>query len=284
MSYRSLKSVLLACSGAAVLLAATTAANAGGFALREQSAYGQGTSFAGVAAGGSLSSMFWNPATVTQTAGLQSESVLSGILPYAANTVGAPSTLGAFGGTGNVGHSALVPSSYYSWQFNQKLWLALSVNAPFGLTETFPDVWAGRDYGAGGSHLNTYNATPTIAYKINDWISVGAGVQIQYAQAAFTKGIGATPTVQAGVDGAGWGYGFTAGLTLTPTPTTTIGLGYRSAINQKINGTLAIPGGVPFNQPFSTPGSVNTTLNLPDVVSLGLRQKLTSQWTGMATV
>lgn len=280
MSFRGLKSVLLACSGAAVLIAASTAANAGGFALREQSAYGQGTSFAGVAAGGSLSSMFWNPATITQMPGIQSESVLSGIVPSSSNTP-TGGTSAALGGTGNIAHPALVPSSYYSWQFNQKLWLGLSVNAPYGLTETFPDSWAGRDYGAGGSHLTTYNATPTIAYKINDWISVGAGVQIQYGDATLTKGFGTTATWQTSISGSGWGYGFTGGITLTPTPTTTVGLGYRSAVNQKLNGTLLVPSAVAAN---STPGSVSTTVNLPDVVSLGLRQKLTSQWTGMATV
>ncbi|MEI4927655.1 outer membrane protein transport protein, partial [Klebsiella pneumoniae] len=68
-------------------------ANAGGFALREQSAYGQGTSFAGVAAGGALSSMFWNPATLTQVPGIQSESDVAGILGYAAHTPGAGSQL-----------------------------------------------------------------------------------------------------------------------------------------------------------------------------------------------
>ena len=39
-----------------------------------------------------------------------------------------------------------MPSSYYSWQFNEKLWLGLSVNAPYGLAESFPDSWAGRAY------------------------------------------------------------------------------------------------------------------------------------------
>ena len=66
MSFRGLKTILLACGGVAALVAATGAANAGGFAVREQSAWGQGTSYAGVAAGGSLSAMFWNPATMTQ--------------------------------------------------------------------------------------------------------------------------------------------------------------------------------------------------------------------------
>ena len=31
--------------------------------------------------------------------------------------------------------------------------------------------------------LKTYNATPSFAYRINDMISVGVGVQIQYAKA-----------------------------------------------------------------------------------------------------
>lgn len=273
---------MLACCGFGALLAATADANAGGFAVREQSAFGQGSSFAGVAAGGSLSSMFWNPATMTQVPGLQSESVLTAIIPSSKNDPTSGPLLSA-GGTDNIAHWAVAPSSYYSWQVMPQLWLGLSVNAPFGLTETFPDYWAGRDYGAGGSHLTTYNATPSVAYKINDWISVGAGLQIQYADATLTKGIGAVPTWQASIDGAGWGVGFTAGVTLTPTPTTSIGLGYRSGINQKINGTLLLPAGVGGGPPFSTPGSVSTTLNLPDVVSLGVRQRLTSQWTVMGT-
>ena len=66
MSRRRIKSVALGCVSLGVLLVATAGANAGGFAIREQSAYGQGSSFAGVAAGGALSSMFWNPATMTQ--------------------------------------------------------------------------------------------------------------------------------------------------------------------------------------------------------------------------
>jgi long-chain fatty acid transport protein len=279
MSYRGLKSLLLACSAAGILLDASLGANAGGFAVREQSAYGQGSSYAGVAAGGSLSSMFWNPATMTQTPGLQSESVLTGIIPSATNNP-TGGTFAAFGGTGNVAHSALVPASYYSWQFNQKLWLGLSVNSPFGLSETYPDTWAGRVFAAGGENLKSYNAAPTVAYKFNEWLSVGVGAQIQYATASFTTGLPTGLTQQAGLSGGGYGYGFTAGATLTPTPFTTIGLGYRSGINQKINGTLVLPAGFP----ASTPGSVNTTLNIPDIVSLGVRQKLSSQWMVMGTV
>ncbi len=66
-----------------ILVIATAQANAGAFAIREQSTYGQGTSFAGVAAGGSPSSMFWNPATMTQFKGIVSENGFSVIVPKA---------------------------------------------------------------------------------------------------------------------------------------------------------------------------------------------------------
>ena len=52
MLFRGLKVALLASAGAGALIATMSGANAGGFAVREQSAWGQGTSFAGVAAGG----------------------------------------------------------------------------------------------------------------------------------------------------------------------------------------------------------------------------------------
>ena len=137
MSFRGMKAVLLACGGLVALVAVTGAANAGGFAIREESAWGQGASFAGVAAGGSSSAMFWNPATMTQIPGIQSNSVWSGIMPYAANTPGT-SMRSRFGGTGDTANDALVPAAYYTWQFRPDMWFGLSVNSPFGLSVSFP--------------------------------------------------------------------------------------------------------------------------------------------------
>ena len=275
----------------ALVMAATGAAQAGGFAIREQSAVGLGSAFAGIAAGGAQSSMFWNPATMTQVPGLQSESVLTGILPFASHNVDATrSTFGALGGAGDSGIDALVPGSYYSMQFAQRFWLGLSINSPFGLSVRFPDAWAGRNY-AEDTRLSTYNATPSIAYEVNDWLSVGAGVQIQYAHADLASGIpvngfGVPPGLGqlASIEGSGWGFGATLGATLKPTPTTTIGIGWRSAIDQEINGSLTLPPGPAFGPPLSTPGSVSTTLHLPDMVSLGLRQQIGPQWTLLGTV
>jgi long-chain fatty acid transport protein len=177
----------------------------------------------------------------------------------------------------------VVPAFYASMQLNPNLWLGLSVNSPFGLSVRFPDAWAGRDY-ALDSKLHTYNATPSIAYKINDLISIGVGVQIQYASADLETGLGVPGTLDH-VAGHGWGFGATAGVTITPGPWTQIGVGWRSAMDQDITGALSLspPVGA-FAPPFSTPGSANTTIRLPDVVSAGIRQRVTDAFTVMGTV
>ncbi len=103
-----------------ILIVATAQANAGGFAIREQSTYGQGTSFAGVAAGGALSSMFWNPATMTQFQGIVNRkrrcrrSFLKSVRRHSRQH--ARRTPLVFGGVSNSGEMALVPNGYTSYQ------------------------------------------------------------------------------------------------------------------------------------------------------------------------
>jgi long-chain fatty acid transport protein len=281
MTLRGWASILRAGSALGILVVATAQASAGALAVHEQSAFGQGASYAGVAAGGSLSTMFWNPAVMTQFAGVQSASSYSAFLPSVKNSP-TSGTYAALGGTFNTYQAALIPAGYMSYQLSPNLWLGMSLNAPFGLSVGFPESWAGRDYAAGNTSLHTYNAAPSIAYRINDWISVGAGVQIQYAKAAlnhgvslFIPGVGTFPVGDANLSGTGWGYGFTAGVTLTPTPTTIIGLGYRSGIDQKIDGILKTP--------VSLIGA-STTVDLPGVLSLGIRQRLDQNLTLLGTV
>ena len=288
MSSGGVKALLRAGSALGLLAFVCTQANAGGFALREQSAVGQGASFAGVAAGGGLSSMFWNPAVMTQFSGMAMEMDASAVIPKASHSYSASTlstTLGALNpgyrnGVDNSGDAALVPASYGSYQLNDRVWVGLSVNSPFGLSVAFPNAWAGAAYGQ-AADVKSFNFQPAIAYKLNDWISVAVGAQIQYMKVSYDQlGVipGPPPTIRmANLNGTGYGFGFTAGVTLTPTPTTKIGIGYRSAINQKISGTLDTGG-----LAGSTPGSIETTLNLPDMVTVGLRQGIGDRFTLLA--
>src|SRR6266849_8333399 len=267
----------LLASAAVLIPMAAIEANAGAFGLREQSTVGQGDAFAGVAAGGSLSSMFWNPATMTQTPGFGIEGNGTGILANVDQHPLPGSTLLGFGGAGDTGSPALLVSGYTSWQVNPNLWIGLSTNSPFGLSTNFNDPWAGRNY-ALSSSLMTYNATPSVALRINDWLSVGLGVQLQFGRTDVNLGLGATPGAHVNLNGSGWGYGLTAGVTVTPGPNTTIGVGWRSAVDQKIDGSLNVGApGLSFSE------AVNTTLDLPDIVSVGIRHRFNDRWTVMGT-
>ena len=272
-----MKSLLLSCTSMGLLLAATAAANAGAFALREQSAYGQGASFAGIAAGGALSSMYWNAATMTQWSGKNVELGLTGIMPHASHSY-SRSSLAAFPTPGDSGLDALVPNSYGSWQLNKNVWIGMAVNAPVGLGVSFPQVNAASSGSGNSANVKTYNVNPSIAYKFNDMISVAVGFQAQYIQASYDAFLGAQPRIGT-LNGADWGFGWTAGVTITPMPRTTIGIGYRSAINHTLSGTWDVPAAV---APATQPGSVNLGLNLPDMVTVGLRQGITDKFTLLA--
>ncbi len=284
MLYRKLGLCLRATSALGLLAVATVSANAGAFAVREQSAYAQGASYAGIAAGGDLSAMFWNPAAITQIDGKAVEVNASAIFPHTTQNYTNSGLANFFGtpvpayrnGVDNSSGMAFVPSFYASWQLSQQFWLGLSVNSPYDLSVSFPQTWAGGLY-AQDSSLDTYNVSPTLAFKINDMISIAAGPQVQYMKAIFGLQTSPIPPPDFGkLSGRGYAYGFTVGATITPTPTTTIGVGYRSPLDQKIDGALEV------STPESTPGSINSTIKLPGILTVGLRQGIYDRFTLLA--
>ncbi len=281
MSSRRVKALLLACTGIGALCVTSIDANAGAFALREQSAYGQGSSFAGIAAGGALSAMFWNPAIITQYKGKTVEQDVAGILPHSSHSFSLSSLSPPYGAPPSQGIAALVPSGYSSYQLNDKIWIGMSVNAPFGLGVNYPGVSAASTASAARANVQTYNFAPTVAYKFNDMVSVAFGVQAQYMKASYDAFLSATGPLIGALNGAGWGFGWTAGVTLTPMPKTQIGIGYRSAIDQKINGSWDVPAAA---AALTQPGSVHLTIPLPDTVTFGLRQGIGDRFTLLAGI
>ena len=264
-----LRKILLASVAAGSMVAASTAAHAGGFALREQSAGAMGGAFAGAAAGaGGLSAMFWNPATLTNNPGIQTTAVLTGILPYsnitpdAARSATLVAVTGTSAATGDIAQDALLPAGYASWQVMDKLWVGLSINTPFGLVTKNPNLSTGRFYGL-TSKVASIDAAPTVAYQVNDWLSIGAGLRVMNFKVRLTSAGGA-------LEGDDTAFGFTGGVTLKPWKGGEIGLGYRSSVSPKLSGT--------FN---SAAGAANITANmkLPEQVTLGLRQQVTSDFT-----
>jgi long-chain fatty acid transport protein len=146
------------------------------------------------------------------------------------------------------------------------------------------------------SDVFSINANPNIGIKLTDWLSVAAGVQLQYLRVRLESAVpfsGPVPPVgpftaaTGSLQGGAWGVGFTAGVTITPTPWTTIGLGYRSRVDHGIDGDLWRPAVLP--PPLFAPvpdfgTHINVDVPLPDIATASIRQKITETFTVLGTV
>jgi long-chain fatty acid transport protein len=226
-----------------------------------------------------MGSMAWNPATITMFPGRNSQWNVTYLY---ANATYDPTSVTRLGspvgpaspvqnGTGNIGgDGSFIPASYSAWQLNDRLWIGLTTGAPFGLrSKPENQVHAAQVYGR-SAKVTTINVSPTIGYKVSDWLSIGAALQIQYFDAKLKTASGVAPaSPPIIIEGDTIDFGFRLGATLTPREGTTIGLGYRSSVRQTLDGTLRTPLGV-------TP--VKASLNLPDSVVLGVSQVINEQW------
>jgi long-chain fatty acid transport protein len=259
--------LLRALLGTSALVVLQSQAMAGGFALREQSAYGQGSSFAGIAAGGSLSSMFWNPATLAAVSGLQIESVGTFIIPTSDVDVTAPLTTDE----GDIAQDAFLPALYAAYRLNDRLTVGVGVNSGYGLVTRYDSTSILRTSGvAGTSDIFSINLNPAVSYQVNDWLALALGAQVQYIDVRLT----AFPAPLLSLEGDDIAIGATAGILLTPMAGTEIGLGYRSRLDHTLEGELDTLGGA-----FDVEGE---GLDLPDVFTLGIRQRITDRFRVMA--
>lgn len=254
-------------------MAAASAVKAGGFAVREQSAYGQGISFAGMAAGGSLSSMFWNPATLADVKGLEIEGVITGVIPFSEIDYSVPRLIPPTH-IDEIGENKLIPSGYAAMRLNDRLVVGIGMNAPFGLATDYPSGASIRTFGvAGTAEIFSLNFNPSISYQLTDWLAVAVGAQVEYIDAEYSAiaipGLGVTK-----LEGDDIAAGFTAGIRLTPFAGTEIGIGYRSFIDHELDGTLK-------NAATSFDATAKN-FDMPDSVNIGIRQKLGERMRVMA--
>ncbi|MGO4406390.1 OmpP1/FadL family transporter [Bosea sp. RAF48] len=264
----------------AALLAAG-AASASSFAIRSgQSAEGLGMAFAGAASGGiGMGAMAWNPATITMFPGRTSNWNFTYLNANASYDPTSVTRLGSpFGpaspiqnGTGNIGgDGGFIPASYSAWQLTDRLWIGMHTGAPYGLRSKAEDqVNAAQIYGR-SAKVTTINVSPTIGYQVNDWLSVGAALQVQYLNTSLKQAAGIGPTAPPVIiEGDTIDFGYRFGFTLTPFQGTNIGLAYRSEVRQTLEGTLRTPLAVI---------PVRANLNLPDSVVFGVSQVINDQW------
>ena len=98
-----------------------------------------------------------------------------------------PGTVGAFvpvggGDAHNPTDPTVVPNLYVAMPvLNARGALGVGINAPFGLTTVSGPDWHGR-YDASDASLRTINVSMVGAYRFDSGLSVGGGLDLQYAR------------------------------------------------------------------------------------------------------
>ena len=276
----------------AALGAASGGAAASGFQLMEQNASGLGNAYAGQAASAQdASTIFFNPAGLTKIPGRSAVGVLNVIKPTAEflNTGSTPAplqpTLGGNGG--EAGDWAYVPNAYFSWQATQQIFVGFGTGTPYGLKTDYDAGWVGR-FHALKSDLKTVNINPTIAYKISDTLSIGGGVNYQYAKAKLTNSVNyaaaAGGALGAGVEGIAnvkgddGAWGWNVGVMLDITPSTRVGVSYRSAVDFRLKGDASFTNRPALLAAAIPDGPVYADLKVPAIASFGIFHRLSPKW------
>lgn len=272
-----------------ILMAAD--AMAAGFHLREQSAAAQGNAFAGAMAGAENNSYaYFNVAGLTRHKGTQGNAGVTYIAPRAEAS-------DVKDGAGkdqldidNIVHAAWAPNGTISHQLDDKWTVGLSLNVPFGMITKYDGRWVGSDHG-NLSKVVTVTTTPMAAYKVNDKLSVGAGLPIQYVKAKLSNSavLATNPGLLTADDvhlkGDTVDVGYQLGAMYEFNENARIGVGYRSEINHKLKGDIKsqdaadiggiIPGGL-LNQ------DISAKLDTPAMFSVGGFYQLNEKWAVMA--
>lgn len=235
MSFMKKSAAALVLTGVA---AATSTALAAGFQLTEQSSLGAGRAYAGAGiVGDDLSAVHYNPAGMTLLEGtrFQAGGVWIGINADFDSDSGMADENGRLKGQ-------MIPAGYVTHQVNDKVWLGFAMTVPFGMGTEYSRDW---EYGNRGtsSKIYTFDMNPNIAYKVSDFISVGAGVSVQYAKAKLGMNMGSLNAGSseiglghAKLEADSWDWGFNLGLMISPTDKLRFGLSYRSAITHDAEG------------------------------------------------
>ncbi|HJV25265.1 MAG TPA: outer membrane protein transport protein [Aromatoleum sp.] len=277
----------------ALLAMASGSASAAGFQLLEQNASGIGNAYAGSAAvAENASTIYFNPAGMTQLKEREISMGLAAVRPSfefknKGSTMLNTPALPTSGGDGSdAGSWGAIPDAYLSWALTKDLYAGVGFGAPFGLATEYDNDWVGRAQ-ALKFDLKTINVNPSIAYRINDKVSIGGGVSWQRLEATYTRVatvlpvtsplVGALNATKAKLDVDSDAWGWNVGALFTLSPAMKLGLSYRSSIKHEADGDITATG------PSALVNAANTSkakidVELPDTFIVSVSQKLDDRW------
>ncbi|MBU1932429.1 MAG: outer membrane protein transport protein [Candidatus Omnitrophica bacterium] len=136
-----------------------------------------------------------------------------------------------------------IPNMYLVNDVKSENWkVGLSLTSPYGLATDWADD-SFSAYQATESNLEFYQINPSLAYKVNDVLSIGGG--IDYMMSYISKHKRLVPALGGGEfrlkgDDTAWGYNL--GVLYKPSERHSFGTSYRSKIEMLYEGTARLTG------------------------------------------
>ncbi|WP_435605577.1 outer membrane protein transport protein [Pseudomonas knackmussii] len=278
-----MKTTWLKTTLALTISAASAQALANGISINEQSASGAGTSYAGRASSAlDASTVYGNPAGLTKL----KRTEVSGGLALGAVSDDISDAKGPNKGS-NKGDSVPttpIPFGYLSTPINDDFTFGLGMYVPYGIINDYENGFQGSYHGS-YSKVRVITLQPTVAYKINDKVSVGFGPTINRIDGQLKNDL-ATNALNGGkgdthidIKGDDTALGYNIGVMVDLTDDTTWGLTYHSKVDYHLDGRTKVknaPNGLGLNGSYDA----KLDITLPESVDTSFTHKFDDKWTG----
>ncbi|HID31320.1 MAG TPA: transporter [Desulfobacterales bacterium] len=208
--------------------------------------------------------VFTNPAGMVR---LDRSDLMVGIQPLYVNIdFDADQNTTATGKDGDASTWLPTGGTYYVHNLNPDLKLGVAVNGYFGLGLDYGDDWVGRYY-VDETKLQAMSVQPALAYRVNNWLSIGMGVNVLYAVFEKTAAVNnvdpGLPDGKLKVEDKDWAYQLNLGLLVEPWKGTRFGLTYLSEGDLEFDDRPEFSGlGPGLNTILGNSGLLNARLDL----------------------
>lgn len=276
---------------------AATPAAAGGLLLYEFGTGEVGLAAAGYAARAQdASTAFTNPAGMTRLDGTQA--LVGGQLMWLNQNFsigsGTSPGLGDNNGGRALGASGFVPGAgaFVTHSLSPDLRVGFSIAGNFGSVLNYDDSWVGR-YRVQQATILGVQFVPSIAYRVNDQFSIGAGVNAVYG--IFDQKVAINNVLPSAADGQlelndrTWGFGGNLGLLYELTPSTRVGLTWTSQVDLDFRSPANFSGlGPALSTLFASRGLLDAQVSLgtkiPQQVMASMYSQIDERWAVLGNV
>ncbi|RCH04843.1 outer membrane transport family protein [Pseudomonas aeruginosa] len=278
-----MKTIWFKTSLALTISAVSTYTLANGIAINEQSASGAGTAYAGRASSAlDASTIYGNPAGLSK---LKRTEVSGGLaIVKAKDDISQAHSTAQGSNKGDSVPLAAVPFGYFSTPINEDFTFGLGIYVPYGIINDYENGFMGSSHGS-YSKVQVITVQPTIAWKINDKVSVGFGptfnrIDGQLKNTLATNGLlGSNGDTKINIKGDDTAIGYNVGVMVDLTDDTTWGLTYHSKVKYHLGGNTEVknaPGALGLNGKYDA----KLDITLPESVDTSITHKFDDKWTG----